>query len=319
MLRIIYEFIQEARSPKLASAFVIAAVILSIDIIWLLNSKFYLSQHSLQWSVAAALTATALLPIIKNQSVRTLVCGYLLLVVAWRALRLFNHLTFTVSGEYVDAMLADWDVALGFQWLPYATWLDDHPRFTSIISMAYGSLTPLSIGVFIVVAFICPRNVAEEYLLLFVALAVIVSVVGIFLPTYGPMIYFADATKQFHYLGEAGQSHVPFYEAYRAKTLHALPLENLIGLTTFPSFHTAMGCLMIYVSRQRMILLIPSVIYSSMMIAGAVVFGSHYFVDLIGGLAITAISVFAVRSMPKLLANRNAQTVGWKGSVTDKL
>jgi hypothetical protein len=299
-LILVEDFLREFRSAKLAAAFIVVGLVLAIDVVWLANSSFQLRQHTLQWSVLVALVAAALMPSVKNQAIRTLICGYLLLTIAWPTLRIFNHLTFTISGDYVDAMLARWDEVFRLPWAAYVSWLDEHPRFTLFISTAYGSLTPLSIAAFIAVAFVCPKDVAEEYLLLFVILAVAVSVIGIFLPAYGPMVYFDDVTSKLRHLGTAGHIHVPVYDGYRAGTLQIMQLEGLMGLTTFPSFHTAMGCLMVYTSRHRLLLLVPATIYSAMMIAGALVFGSHYFVDLFGGLAVTVAAVLFVRWASKL-------------------
>lgn len=283
-----------AKSPLGASAFIVAAIAL-IDIVWAILGGFSFQQTTLIYLVISAACLIAAMPMMRPGPLLTMIHGYVLLAVGWPALRIFNHLTFSISGPFLDELAANADTALNLSWIGYATWLNDNPGVVAVLQMFYGSLTPFSVLGFIVVALFGSRHAAEEFLILFVLLAVSVSVFGIFLPAYGPMIHFASVTSQLDNIRELGWLHWPHYEALRGAGPHLLTLEQLPGLTTFPSFHTAMGLLLIYAMRERRYLLAPATLYSTVMIAGTPLFGSHYFIDLLAGSLLTAVAVFLVR------------------------
>jgi len=62
----------------------------------------------------------------------------------------------------------------------------------------------------------------------------------------------------------------------------------LPGLTTFPSFHTAAGIVLLYAFRQTLMFW-PILLYVISMIASTPIYGEHYFSDLIFGTAIAVI------------------------------
>lgn len=283
-----------ARSP-LGAASVIVAAIAFIDVVWAILGGVSFEQTTLLYLVISAVCLIAAMPMLRAGPLLTMVHGYILLAVGWPALRIFNHLTFSISGPFLDELAATADNALGLSWIGYAAWLDDNPLIVTILQAFYGSLTPFSIIGFIVVALFASRHAAEEFLILFVLLAVTVSLFGIFLPAYGPMIHFSNVTSQMVNIREFGWLHLPHYEALKGQGPHRLVLEQLPGLTTFPSFHTAMGLLLVYAMRERWYLLAPATLYSTIMIAGTPLFGSHYFVDLIAGGILTATAILLVR------------------------
>lgn len=283
------------KSPLGASS-VIVVTIASIDIAWAVLGGFSFQQTTLVYLVASAICLIAAMPMLRPGPLLTMTHGYILLAVGWPALRVFNHLTFSISGSFLDELAVRGDAALNLSWIGYAAWLNDNPAVVAILQMFYGSLTPFSVIGFIVVALFGSRHAAEEFLILFVLLAVNVSLFGIFLPAYGPMIHFSSVTSQMDNIREFGWLHWAHYETLKGPGPYQLLLEQLPGLTTFPSFHTAMGLLLIYAMREHWYLFAPATFYSTVMIAGTPLFGSHYFVDLIAGAMLTAATILLVRT-----------------------
>lgn len=287
-------FMEFARTP-LGTSSVMVAIIAFIDVTWAILGGFSFQQTTLIYLVISAACLIATMPMLRPGPLLTMAHGYVLLAVGWPALRVFNHLTFSISGPFLDDLAANADSALNLSWIGYVIWLNDNPMVVATLQAFYGSLTPFSVVGFIVVALFGSRHAAEEFLILFVLLAVSVSLFGIFLPAYGPMIHFSSVTSQLDTIREFGWLHWPYYEALRGPGPHQLLLEQLPGLTTFPSFHTAMGLLLVYAMRERWYLLTPATLYSTGMIAGTPLFGSHYFVDLIAGAILTAAAILLVR------------------------
>lgn len=65
----------------------------------------------------------------------------------------------------------------------------------------------------------------------------------------------------------------------------------LMGLVTFPSYHTCMGLIIIWCSRGHPLTLAAGGVAGLGVIAVTPVFGGHYFVDLLGGAAVMLVLV----------------------------
>lgn len=279
----------------LGLALLIVCAVAAVDVAWAeaLGSSF--RQETLAAMVCVAMLMMAAALHLGNDRFTTLASGYALMVVAWPALRVFNHLTFTMTGSMIDSELAQADAALGLSWVSYAGWLNDHPMLISVMQATYGSLTGFSIVAFIAVALLGSQRACKEFSFLFVVLAVTVSVLGIFFPAYGPAVHFRDIIANMANIDDYGWDHVPIYNQLRSGAPGVLQLERLLGLTTFPSFHTAMGILLVYALRERWVTIVPAAAYSGVMLAGTPLFGSHYFVDLLAGALLTAAAIATVR------------------------
>jgi hypothetical protein len=69
--------------------------------------------------------------------------------------------------------------------------------------------------------------------------------IAAFVPAMDAMIYLDLAPKGISGLPPGTYTHIPTLEALRAGTMTAIQLNNLEGLVTFPSFHTACGVLLL--------------------------------------------------------------------------
>ena len=70
----------------------------------------------------------------------------------------------------------------------------------------------------------------------------------------------------------------------------------MAGLITFPSFHAAGAVLLAWGFRSVPLLGIPFVALNIAMLATIPVIGSHYFVDVIGGIAVAALAIAGSRA-----------------------
>jgi membrane-associated phospholipid phosphatase len=88
-------------------------------------------------------------------------------------------------------------------------------------------------------------------------------------------------------------------ERLRGELPPTLLLSDLPGLTTFPSFHTAMGLIVIWCARGSRLLFAPMLALNALMIASTPVFGSHYFIDILAGAALAAAAVLLLRRLDR--------------------
>ena len=91
---------------------------------------------------------------------------------------------------------------------------------------------------------------------------------GMFFPALSAMIFHAPPEGTFHHISpHTGTYHLESLLELRANPSVKLDLNDLPGLVTFPSFHTAMGLVGIYCARHSVGLLALSLAYNVPMIA----------------------------------------------------
>jgi len=106
--------------------------------------------------------------------------------------------------------------------------------------------------------------------------------------------------------------HIPDLLALRAHTFEVLDLARAEGIVTFPSFHTALGVLILLGLWPVPSARLAALAFSAIMIAGTPVEGSHYFADILGGSLIAALIYGAVlrfsrrAAVPSLAVARRA-------------
>jgi len=278
---------------------VLTTIVMVVDVAWILATDVSFQQKTLALTTAMALLGFYVSArILKPGMIKTLLDGYILLAVAWPALRVFNHLMFTLAGDYIDPWLSAADTSLGLSWLGYATWVNGHPLVLSVLDLAYTGLTPASVFAYIGITLFARHRTASEFLAVFTGMAVTVCLLLVVFPAVGAMVYNADAVAALSNLRDVGVYHMPHYDYLRSQPAPVLILESLPGLATFPSFHTAMGILIIYCTRERMLLFIPATLYSLVMIAATPIQGGHHLVDVLAGagMALAAIALLRFAS-----------------------
>src|SRR5262249_48360851 len=72
----------------------------------------------------------------------------------------------------------------------------------------------------------------------------------------------------------------------------SIPLDNLEGLITFPSFHTAGAIMFIWALRKVPYVRRPALALNAALLAATLIDGTHYFIDLVGG-AVVAFAAIA--------------------------
>jgi membrane-associated phospholipid phosphatase len=193
-----------------------------------------------------------------------------------------------------DTLLARWDAVLSLDWLGYARWIDQEHTVAGLLATSYTSLSPVSAFAFVVIVLAGDTPAAEDFIVLFVVAAISATVIGTLFPAFGAMAHFASAPGTFHFIrNDAGTWFVSSLRDVRANSQHAFDLSNLPGLTAFPSFHTAMGVIVLYCCRTRIWLCVAALIYVPIMIAAAVIWGGHYFVDIAAGVGL-ALGLIAI-------------------------
>jgi hypothetical protein len=209
--------------------------------------------------------------------------GLFFIFLAWMVLRVFNHLTMTLGFPYADGVLIQMDQFIGLDWHAYFEFVANSPVLVFVLDHAYTGLTSLSILAFVGLVLTNHIERARFFFVTFSITAIVCTAIGAFFPAkaaVNQLLVNTDLLQNFPY--EPGVYSVDIIDRLRSGGGQFFDLFDLPGLTTFPSFHTAAGIVMVYSYRgTRMIY--PVSLYTAVMIASTPVYGGHYFVDIIAG------------------------------------
>jgi membrane-associated phospholipid phosphatase len=186
------------------------------------------------------------------------------------------------SGQLNDRLLDTIDQALGFDWKALFDWTVATPWAYHPLRWAYLSLAPQVMLTALYLSWTSQRRLLEAMTIM-ISLGVVTLGVSALLPS-----------------GNAAALHgvdlVPFTEwnAMIARLRSGQPetIDTVIGIISFPSLHTMMALALIYVFRDTR-LRYAVVPLNIALIAATPVFGGHYLVDTLAGLAIGPIVIWA--------------------------
>jgi len=83
-------------------------------------------------------------------------------------------------------------------------------------------------------------------------------------------------------------------EDIRSGALRAIPLDDIRGIISFPSYHAALAVLAVWALWPVCFICWPLLMLNTLMIASTPIEGTHYFVDVIGGVAVSVHTLPAV-------------------------
>lgn len=197
----------------------------------------------------------------------------------------------TYAPPYADDLLASWDRAVGFSW---ASFVDAFRAYPELMALLYDTFLWQSL---VIIAFLSWKGM-DGRIWTFVTAATLsltlCTVVFMFFPAKAPYIYYGIPEL-------AGQSAgTRFLEPveYIRNGGRDFSIRLFSGCITFPSYHAACGLLYCWAVWPTL-LRWPAVAVNIAMLAGAIVIGGHYFVDLLGGVAVAGFTLAAAKQAVK--------------------
>lgn len=215
---------------------------------------------------------------------------FLFITLGWVALRLYNHLSMTLPVPYADALLASLDDRFFGIWNGYFEFIATRPLLITVQDWAYASLSPLTIFACYYLLLAGHGQKCRFFIYTFTTTAIVATTIGMLFPAKAAVATILENQDLLSAFPEKpGWYSIEIIERLRTQNGIVFNFDDLPGLTTFPSFHTAAGVVLVYSFRQTR-LFFPSAAYAAVMIASTPVFGGHYLVDLLAG-TILAIGV----------------------------
>jgi hypothetical protein len=206
----------------------------------------------------------------------------------------FSYTVTAANLPLVNDAVAAADRALGFDWLAWFGWVEQHRALHVVFQLVY----PSAIAQMVAIACYLTLNGQAErgrelVWTIMLSLLVIVPLSGL-LPVESAWLYYR--VTDFFDAASIGD-----FARLRDGQLHDIDLRQLQGIISFPSFHTALGIIFPYVVRKRRYVLVPVALLNAMMIVAVPTEGGHYLVDVIAGAAVAAAAIWAAAAIEALL------------------
>lgn len=183
----------------------------------------------------------------------------------------------------LDAHFESIDRALGFDWPAWYQQVAARPALQQVLSAIYSTSVP-HVMIVLLAAGIGgrPDRSRELNRVLLWSAAPVVLLSGL-TPALSAWVH--------HGLGLEKAYHLAVISALREGGARELAVGKLLGIVTFPSYHTVMAVALIWASRGIAWLFWPTLPISLGVLISIPSEGGHYLVDMIAGAAITAVVI----------------------------
>jgi hypothetical protein len=194
----------------------------------------------------------------------------------------------------VDGYLASADRLLGVSVPSLVAWTRQHDWLAVALRVAYFTLLPQFILAIIGAGVVLrDRNRLWEFAFHFHFCALVTLLASGLFPAECAFTFYGfesliDQRRFIHH-----------FESLRAGTFHAIRLNDIEGLISFPSFHVAGALMVTWAFRGRRPWVWPLIALNVGLIAATFMAGAHYFIDVLATVVIFAFSVWAYRHLER--------------------
>lgn len=214
---------------------------------------------------------------------------------ATAVLGILSYVSARLNLPLTDHALIAIDRLLFLDWKTYVAWVDALPWLATTLTYAYLSSGPQIMGM-VALLFLCGRHAHNQrFLIAFMATGFITVMLAALIPAVGAYVHYdIDAATYYRHIAPAApRVHEAPLLAMRDHSMNVLAFP-LKGLVTFPSFHSALSILLIYAAWPVWWLRLVSLPLNIVVIFSTPGDGGHYLIDVIGGVAIALMVIYAM-------------------------
>lgn len=276
------------------------------DAAWLILLGILLLVAALQWRTPLWVEPAGLLPIslatlalggaasfyarVRVRPNFSAMCLSLLQILLFSTIgSLLSYLLAREGGPLWDTTLARWDAAIGFDWLSYVRWIDDHGWMVLPLKIAYASLIPQILILVLAQGF--AGRISDMRRMIFAAMlcGTITILLSPLFPAVSNFVHLGLQSQDFTHVDPwAGYIHLADYQSLRAGTMHSLMLTKAQGIITFPSYHAGLATVTLWAFWRTPWVRWPGVVTAILTIVATPVDGGHYLVDILAGIALAS-------------------------------
>jgi len=196
------------------------------------------------------------------------------------------YLAATLHRPLIDDYLVAADHALGLDWLASYSWITGHPVLYIVLYFAYASIIAQILFLLVYLNFRGRCGRAWEIIWLFMVSSLLCTAFSAMWPAVGAFGY---------YHVEMDRGYVQVFKGLYDGTLRVIGDSRVQGIIQFPSFHMALGIMMIYVTRGMRILFPTFLVLNTLLIISTPAVGGHHYADLWGGALLALVTILIVR------------------------
>lgn len=206
----------------------------------------------------------------------------------------FSYILMAASAPVppVDDALTRADLALGFDWRLWFLWTQAHPLLGTVFQLVYMSALPQIAIITLYLSLTGQRECGSEFLwTIMLSLLIIIPLSALF-PAMSAFAY--------HQMGLEKASFLHDLAGLRRGEIHEIDLARMQGVIAFPSFHTTLAVLFVYVLRKRRAPFVIAALVNGLMLLSIPSEGGHYLMDVIAGAVTTFVAILATRWLERL-------------------
>jgi hypothetical protein len=213
------------------------------------------------------------------------------------------------GGALWDEQFAAWDAALGFDWIGFVRFFDQHGWTILPLKIAYASLIPQIIALVLVLGFAARLTELRRIMFAAMLCGILTVLASAFFPAMSNYVHLGLTQKDFVHIDPyAGYLHLEHLTALRAQQPLAIQFDQMQGIITFPSYHAGLATVTLWgfwIARYYWIRW-PGAILAAATIVATPIDGGHYLVDLLAGMAV---AVFSIRISYRAIRWRPADLI----------
>ena len=215
-----------------------------------------------------------------------------------------GYLVYSAGSAFplVDGDLYAIDRALGFDGAAMLHWFADYPALVRLTRFAYDQAGP-QVGVIFLALLLACQNVRLMKFVTAQFLALVIAhSIAIFLPAVGAYGYIGLTGADHPGMVLTSEGHtVAQVMQLRTGEFFDLARAPMMGLITFPSFHTVMALHSAWALWPVRALRWPAVTFNILVWVGTLLHGSHHLIDTIAGAVVAVFCIYAAHRLCALV------------------
>ena len=206
-----------------------------------------------------------------------------------------SYLAASANWPLQDRMLDVFDRTLHLDWRGLLNWTNGEPTIYAVLHPIYLSLTLQMTAAALGLAFNGRLLRLRLYLLAFIVAALITIAISAFLPAAGAWPYYGLSAAASPHVMPAVSTSWPVFYGLRDGSFRMLVAIGSEGIISFPSLHAALAVILVIALWPVPILGWVVFALNLAMLAATPIDGSHYFSDVLAGVAVAIFSFAAAR------------------------
>ena len=189
-----------------------------------------------------------------------------------------------------DALFNSWDRTwLHLDWTPLMQMVAERPNLRLALLLAYSSFAVQTVTTVFALGVAGHFARLATFIVAFIATTLITIAVSAVLPSVGPWIFLDLHPAMANGFLPTSSTSWPVFLGLRDGTFHTIHGMNSEGIITFPSLHAALGILFAAALWRVRGIKWAALVLNALMLVATPAYGSHYFVDVIAGVALAAL------------------------------